>query len=239
MTGKPYLGHFSIWITNEIQKHRLALGDQLVGRPSNLDSWVNTDFYQPTKEVIGVLPIPLDVQRTNGLSEYIKNVETPTGVAKPPKRPSARHDYLAMLQGTKKAVLPVHTPAEHKLFSTLMSTDLHFLTPSGVPNWEMGVKVWNRKANVTDGIYYKVRKSAPEVMIDYMAEYRILAYRAVKVALHKLEGKYQREDDSFNVSSPTWPCDCCTRPSRPIRQGTSHSTSAASNPHRSARLPKP
>lgn len=120
--------------------------------------------------MIGVLPIPLDVQRTNGLAEYIKKVETPTGIAKPSKRPSARHDYLAMLQGTKKAVLPVHTPAEHKLFSTLMSTDPHFLTPSGVPNWDTGVKVWNQKADVTDGIYYKVRESACEGTMDYMSD---------------------------------------------------------------------
>ncbi|KAE9382446.1 hypothetical protein BT96DRAFT_1010633 [Gymnopus androsaceus JB14] len=63
--------------------------------------------------------------------------------------------FLAQLQGTRKAVLPVHTIAERKLFNEFMLTCRQFyisrteLTPEAV-------KLWNRKAETMPGVYYKL-----------------------------------------------------------------------------------
>jgi hypothetical protein len=122
---------------------------------SELDTWLNTDFYQLTKEVIGVLPIPMEVQRANGLSEFIESLQDPDD--RNVKRPN-RHQYLARLQGTRKAVLPVHTAAERKKFHEFIQKNVDFEpTKSGPPNWDNAVKAWNQMADTTDGIFYKVR----------------------------------------------------------------------------------
>jgi len=66
-----------------------------------------------------------------------------------------RHDYLAQMQGTCKAILPVHTPAELDLFHKLMKSNSAFNSQSTGPIWKLAVKVWNECADTQDGIYYK------------------------------------------------------------------------------------
>lgn len=74
------------------------------------------------------------------------------------KRP---HLYLARMQGTRKAILPVHTPAERELFSKLMATNKAFNSLSTGPTWKLAVKVWNEHADVERDVYYKVRYYNP------------------------------------------------------------------------------
>jgi hypothetical protein len=67
-----------------------------------------------------------------------------------------KHHFLAKMQGTRKPLLPVHSPAERNLFRQLMNTSPEFNRPDGPPNWKQAVKLWNREADMTDGISYKV-----------------------------------------------------------------------------------
>ena len=66
------------------------------------------------------------------------------------------HLYLAWMQGTQKAILPVHTPAKHNLFWDLMKSNPIFNTQSSGPMWKLAVKVWNKFADKESGIFYKV-----------------------------------------------------------------------------------
>ncbi len=71
-------------------------------------------------------------------------------------RKNQPHLYLARMQGTRKAILPVHTPAERDLFSKLMATNNAFNSPSTGPTWKLAVKVWNERADIESDVYYKV-----------------------------------------------------------------------------------
>ncbi|KAF5326444.1 hypothetical protein D9611_000570 [Ephemerocybe angulata] len=150
-TGRRYLGHFSIWITNEIQQYLIVLKDKLLNS-INMNHWLNTSFYQPTKEVIGVLPIPMEVQRASGIAQWIDGVGTNMGTGAKHTR-STRHDYLAKLQGTRKAVLPIHTRSEQQIFRDLMQSNPDFgPSSSAQPNWDKAVKTWNQLADTNDSL---------------------------------------------------------------------------------------
>ncbi len=66
-----------------------------------------------------------------------------------------KQGYLARLQGTSKAVLPLHTAVERKLFSELMRTCSDFTSTSGNIH-SKAVQVWNRRAHNDPDIFYKV-----------------------------------------------------------------------------------
>ncbi|KAF6751766.1 hypothetical protein DFP72DRAFT_1135650, partial [Ephemerocybe angulata] len=150
-TGKPYQGHSSIWITNMIQEYLLALGDQITNRSTQALVHLNTNFYAPTKEVIGVLRIPESVKSDSGI---LSSLEPNQADSRTPKQQQL---FLARLQGTRKAILPVHTAREKALFNNLMRTNPAFNPPTrgGQPNWREATCVWNREADVSDDIYYK------------------------------------------------------------------------------------
>lgn len=107
---------------------------------------MNGNLYVKSEEVFGILPIPRDVQIEAGMQPHHISLDRP-----------AHHAFLASRQGTRKAVLPVHTPAEYKLFSKLMRDEPTFNQRDGEPDWEQGVRIWNRYAETEDDIYYKVR----------------------------------------------------------------------------------
>ncbi len=144
-TGQRYRGHYSIWITNRLQEQLVALEHVLVDPPL-IEGWVNCDLYLPTSETLGILPVPPDIRAANGMAEFNPNLDC-----------QRTHHYLAKMQGTHKAILPIHTPAEHELFHALMKSDQAFrASRSTGPNWKQCAKVWNSHADRSDGIYYKV-----------------------------------------------------------------------------------
>lgn len=145
-TGHKYRGHFSIWITNQIQE-RLVFLEGILVNPPEIKGWVNGNLYLPTSERLGVLPIPSDVRQSSGMAEFTSSV---TNKNQP-------HNYLAQMQGTRKPILPVHTPAERDLFQKLMKSNPVFNTQSTGPIWKLAVKVWNEHADAETGIFYKVR----------------------------------------------------------------------------------
>ncbi|EKM75414.1 hypothetical protein AGABI1DRAFT_64645 [Agaricus bisporus var. burnettii JB137-S8] len=67
-----------------------------------------------------------------------------------------KHWFMASMQNTRKAVLPVHTQAERDLFRSLMETEPSFSPRSGGPCWNDAVIKWNEYAEKTDGVYYKL-----------------------------------------------------------------------------------
>lgn len=144
-TGQKYRGHYDIWLTNNLQELLVVLEDVLVD-PTGISGWVNGNLYVPTSEALGILPVPPDVRALSGMTEFNVNLDQ--------KR---RHHFLASKQGTRKAILPIHTIAEHELFKNYMKSHSAFSSCSKGPDWPKCAKVWNEYADSHDDIFYKVR----------------------------------------------------------------------------------
>lgn len=155
-TGQHYRGHFSIWTTNQIQEYRLTLSDMFSPNPpvhTWAQGWVNGNFYVPTSETLGVLPIPDDIRSLSGMAPYVPTVDK-----------DQHHQYLAMRQGTRKPILPVHTNVEQELFHSLQQHNPLFAPCTGEPDWQEAVKVWNSYADRLDNVYYKVHISGSQLI---------------------------------------------------------------------------
>jgi hypothetical protein len=85
-----YNGHYSIWLTNELQEKLIFLQDMLINPPL-ITNWVNGNLYQKTAEVSGVLPIPEDIRLKSGMSTFNPSIDS--------KQP---HHFLAAAQGNTK-----------------------------------------------------------------------------------------------------------------------------------------
>jgi hypothetical protein len=96
--------------------------------PTEITGWVNGNYYVPTTESLGILPIPLETRESSGIATYISGPITniKTGEKKKPQR----HDFLARMQGTRRPVLPVHTTAERLMFRTLITKNKEFNPPN-------------------------------------------------------------------------------------------------------------
>ena len=119
---------------------------------------MNSNYYVPTTETLGILPIPQEIQESSGMAAYISGpiVNLKTGE----KKKVQRHNFLARMQNTRKPVLPVHTMAERLMFRTLISQNREFNPPNvSEPPWNQAAKVWNASVDESDetsGLYYKV-----------------------------------------------------------------------------------
>lgn len=110
-----------------------------------ITGWVNGNLYQPTKEVMGVLPIPPEICLKTVMGAYVPSLHG--------KQP---HHFLAPIQGTRKPVLPIHNQEEWDLFHELLTNNTGFSDPISGPNWDLAVQLWNNQADVRDKISYKV-----------------------------------------------------------------------------------
>jgi hypothetical protein len=147
-TGQPYKGHTSIWVTNCLQELHVYLEEVLIN-VILITGWVNGNLYMATNETLGILPIPGDIRDSSRMALFIDIADS---TQKPQK-----HKFLAEMQGTCKAILPIHTSSEKGLFRTLMENDRHFNPPDGsLPNWNQATRVWNAWADRTDDVWYKV-----------------------------------------------------------------------------------
>jgi len=105
---------------------------------TQITGWVNGNYYVPTTEALGILPIPPEIRESSGMAPYISGpiVNLNTGKKKKPQP----HDFLAKMQGTRKPVLPIHTKAEKLMFRTLMSCNRGFNPPNiSEPPWNQAV----------------------------------------------------------------------------------------------------
>ncbi|KAH9483209.1 hypothetical protein JR316_0005313 [Psilocybe cubensis] len=143
-TGQRYRGHFSIWLTNSIQERLEYLRDVLIN-PLELTGWVNGNLYMQTSEVLGILPIPLEIRTSAGMTEYTPSLDR-----------RQKHAFLAQMQKTRKPILPVHNPDEKQLFRHLMQKNPEYNSVSSGPIWKEAVKVWNHYADTEPTISYKL-----------------------------------------------------------------------------------
>src|SRR6266487_3029845 len=106
-TGMIYRGHFDVWLINHLQL-QLEATHHLIPESQTLTGWVNGDLYTPAGEKIGILPVPASICATADIESYqLEDCKF-------------KHAYLACEQGTKYAVISVHTPAAKALFKRLM-----------------------------------------------------------------------------------------------------------------------
>ncbi|KAJ7586925.1 hypothetical protein C8J56DRAFT_1051224 [Mycena floridula] len=144
-SGKPYQGHYSIWLTNELQELlTLLLAKGVMPDARLLTGWVNGNLYVPTTEIQGILPIPASVRASCGMEEFDPNT---------PKQP---HHFLASLQQTRKAVLPIHSKEERALFREFIAKNPIHPGSSGEPAWHILVRAWNECAKHRKEISYKL-----------------------------------------------------------------------------------
>ncbi|KAK0504943.1 hypothetical protein EDD18DRAFT_1060502 [Armillaria luteobubalina] len=143
-TGNKYTGHDSIWLINEIQELEITLSEHYPGTMLSNSSWVNGNLYQPTSEEMGIMRIPEATCIEACMQPFNHNLDS-----------KQKQGFLAQLLGTSKAVLPLHTASEQKLFSELMKncSDFTSTTDNVHPK---AVQIWNRHAQDKSDIFYKL-----------------------------------------------------------------------------------
>ncbi|KAJ6448574.1 hypothetical protein C8R45DRAFT_1132891 [Mycena sanguinolenta] len=146
-TGKKYIGHDSIWLSNSIQELEIALAEAYNLPPTSL-AWVNGNLYQKTEQSVGIIKIPQSVCEPVQIQPYNDEVDS--------KR-TQKQQYLARMQGTRKPVLPVHTVAEKMLFNHLMQTSPAFQSCK-TAIYSAATAIWNREAESKPEIFYKLEE---------------------------------------------------------------------------------
>jgi hypothetical protein len=141
-----YCSHFDVWLTNHLQL-LLEATRHLIPESQTLTGWVNGDLYVPAGEKIGILPITDSIRVTADIESYQHSLDSKN-----------KNSYLARQQGSKYAIIAVHTTAEKVLFKKLMQENPLFSRTNVSPDWKQGAKVWNQSANGQD-IFYKVDAS--------------------------------------------------------------------------------
>ena len=144
-TGTVYKGHFDVWLINHLQL-QLEATQHLIPEAQRLTGWINGDLYVPAGERIGILPVPDSIRVTADIESY----HAEDGQFK--------HAFLAQQQGTKYAVVAIHTTAEKALFKKLLQENPLFNQRNSVLDWKQASKIWNREANGQE-IFYKVCSS--------------------------------------------------------------------------------
>jgi hypothetical protein len=143
-TGKKYSGHFDIWLYNHLQKITEKTRD-LVPDSQVIQGWVNGTMYVPTKEIFGILPIPDDIRTKTAMQPYISGNTEKT-----------KHFYLASKQGTRYAVMNIHTVEEKQTFAKLMQENPAFNQDNQDPDWHKVVEIWNSYHANGQTVFYKV-----------------------------------------------------------------------------------
>jgi len=102
---------------------------------------LNGDLYIQGKERVGILPLPDSTRDSAGILRYVGTTDS-----------KCKHAYLAEQQGTKYAVITVHSVEEKIHFTNMMQTFVPF--QQSQPDWTQGALQWNKDAN-GETIFYK------------------------------------------------------------------------------------
>ncbi|KIK65217.1 hypothetical protein GYMLUDRAFT_240513 [Collybiopsis luxurians FD-317 M1] len=100
-TGETFCGHNYIWLSNEIQELEITISAHFPQHCPTPLPWENGNLYRPTNEVLGVLTLPATIPEKSGMQPFIPSLDQ-----------KQKQGFLAQLQGTRKAVLPIHTIQE-------------------------------------------------------------------------------------------------------------------------------
>jgi hypothetical protein len=182
-TGEHYQGHYSIWLSDELDELALALSGVLEDE-GNLHQArrVNGRFYQqPTEIPIGVLPIPSTDLAKYGIPRHDSDS------AGDQRNTRSSFGFLARLLNTQKPILPVHTRLERSLFGRLMRTHHAFIHQSDRTTWNDATVTWNAWALSNPEIYYKVSPPASHIFSTVLNMFSV-ATRTAQVPLEQVEG---------------------------------------------------
>ena len=106
-TGKPYVGSYDIWDKKQDIRSPRYSHVSIHNRGSDQEAGsmeINTSDH---KNHLGSFPIAEDIQTKLGKLAYHPGYATTLKI---------RYPYLAARQGTRSAVVPIHTKAERTLF---------------------------------------------------------------------------------------------------------------------------
>ena len=93
------------------------------------------------KETIGILPLPEKTRQLAGVTQYSPDDYSTKVQSK------LKHRYLAEQQGTKFAVITVHSTEEKAHFAKFMTKSTAFALPNQSPDWREAVLNWNASAD--------------------------------------------------------------------------------------------
>ena len=142
-SGKMYQGHYNVEVLNRLQLS-LEAARGLVPNAPILRGWINGDLYIQGNERIGILPIPKTTRTNAGILRHHGSTDS-----------EYKHHFLAAQQGTKYAVIAVHSNEEKTLSSKMIQESPCFNIPSQLPDFKEGAREWNSKLN-GQTIFYKV-----------------------------------------------------------------------------------
>ncbi|GAA6037481.1 hypothetical protein JCM8097_008209 [Rhodosporidiobolus ruineniae] len=168
-TGKRFDSHFDIWTLDRVQ-YLTDLVSPLIASAPLYSSWTNGGMYAQTNETYGIMPITTTTADDLGITLADSHPSFDPHALPPPPPPSTsaastesstrkrqkseppiRFTALARRQGTRFAILHVHTQAERQLFH-------HYRLSMGFTGTEKQYKAAAREFNkVADGkaIFYK------------------------------------------------------------------------------------
>ncbi|SGY46599.1 BQ5605_C001g00451 [Microbotryum silenes-dioicae] len=175
-TGKPFVGHYGLWLTVELHRLRRKTSAFFPRHSTTVSDIVNLLLYTPSTETFGIVLVvqsptaqmrfliePYQVERGTLCLEPVKwaprnllqNNTPAIGHMKSrlPTDRKLRHDWPAERQGTRFAVLYVHTPSERALYRYL-SSKVRLGAPQNLRIFEI-TEPWNKYANGLD-IFYKM-----------------------------------------------------------------------------------
>ena len=174
-TGSKYQGHYDAWLDHKILQLR---GDITWSKiPPGNYALQDTDplQYAQTEEKFGIANIPSTLRIQNDFSgpevltpdveydhpgsllhlSHIYPMQLDLSHLKGKQKDV--YTFLAVAQGTRFAVTPVHTSEEFKLFHTAVSVGGKWFVSNAQPNFDAMAQWWSHEANGTT-IFYKLRE---------------------------------------------------------------------------------
>ena len=149
-TGTPYRGSYDIWTRNWLasllDQTAAAFLPQSQYPECSMIGWVNGREYERSTESFGILPLDENTQTKFGMLVYHPEFAAEKKI---------HHRYLAEMQHTCIAVLPIHTSHERALYQLLVQKPNGLFSGKSQPNWVAVATEWMQHA---DGIqiFYKV-----------------------------------------------------------------------------------
>ncbi len=113
-----------------------------------ISGWVNGSDYEPSSESFEILPLSPASRDKLGMLAYHPQFAKDINMC---------HKHLTQQQGTRIAILPVHTPEERTIFRTLVKERKGEFAKKTQPNWVTVACLW---ASYCDGkkVFYKVNR---------------------------------------------------------------------------------
>ncbi|KAG6848519.1 hypothetical protein H0H93_016335 [Arthromyces matolae] len=172
-TGVPYMGSFDIWTRNQISQLLDSLSTRFSSNVPNFGpgGWVNGNNFARSTEVFGILPISGDFCTRLGMLVYHPEFAREFKI---------RHQYLALRQNTRVAILPIHTPDERGLFKLLLANPDGPFSGRTEPNWMDVAAQWNNHANGLT-IFYKL----PEHLKSYWKKWQENANEKNSISINR------------------------------------------------------